>query len=66
MKQREEEINKNSKERIKIIESSGVNLNDFLIKKSPFPEQICEEKKCLVCMSQTDQNLKIPCNIAFA
>ena len=35
MKQREEEINKNSKERIKIIESSGVNSNDLLIKKNP-------------------------------
>ena len=59
---REEEINKYSKERIKISESSGINIKDFLIKKNPFPEEKCEEQKCLVCKSGTSSKLKIPCS----
>ena len=62
MRTREEEINKNSKERIKIAESSGTNIRDFLINKNPFPEQICEQKNCLVCLSQPEVNPKYPCN----
>ena len=62
IKQREEEINKYSKERIKITESSGINIKDFLIKKNPFPEEKCKETKCLVCKSETNSSLKIPCN----
>ena len=62
LKEREREINKHSTERIKITESSGVNIKDFLINKNPFPEQKCDEKKCLVCISEDKQNPKIPCN----
>ena len=62
LKQREFEINKNSNERIKITESSGIDIKDFLINKNPFPEQKCEEKKCLVCISETKSNPKIPCS----
>ena len=62
LKQREEEINKYSNERIKFVESGGVKMKDFLVNKNPFPEQKCEEVKCLVCKSETNENLKLPCN----
>ena len=60
MKQREEEVNKYSTERIKIVESGGVEMKDFLINKNPFEEQKCEEIKCLLCMSEDKP--KMPCN----
>jgi hypothetical protein len=62
LKQREEEINKYSNERIKFVESGGVKMKDFLVNKNPFPEQKCEEVKCLVCKSETNENPKLPCN----
>jgi hypothetical protein len=35
LKKREEEINKNSKERIKIVEGGGMKMKDILVKKEP-------------------------------
>ena len=37
LKQREEEINKFSKERIKIVEGGGIQMKNILVKKNPFP-----------------------------
>ena len=37
-------------------------LKDFLIKKDLFPNPKCNKKKCLICDSETSENLKIPCN----
>ena len=34
----------------------------YLINKNPFTEKKCEEKKCLLCLSQRNLNPKIPCN----
>ena len=61
LKKREEEINKNSKERIKIVEGGGIKMKDILVKKNPFPNQGCEKKKCLLCENVSNR-LKVPCN----
>ena len=44
LRKREEEINRFSKERIKIEESGGINVKDFLIQKDPFPKNKCEKE----------------------
>ena len=62
LQKREEEINKFSKERIKIIEDGGVKLKDLLVCKNPFPIPKCKKKKCVICESEVKENLKIPCN----
>ena len=62
LRNREEEINRFSKERIKIEESGGVNIKDFLIQKDPFPKNKCEKEKCLICKSTLTTNLSIVCN----
>ena len=61
MKKREEEINRNSNERIKIIEGGGVKMKDMLIVKNPFPNTTCEMRKCALCKNDTEE-IKIPCN----
>ena len=61
LKKREEEINKNSKERIKIVEGGGTKMKDILVVKNPFPSTACEKKKCLLC-SNISNKVKIPCN----
>jgi hypothetical protein len=60
IRKREEELNKNSKERIKIIEGGGVKIRDFLVKRDPFPTMECEMKKCILCSD--GKQVKIPCN----
>ena len=62
MKKREEEINKYSKERIKILEDGGVRMRDFLVQKDPFPKSKCDRKSCFVCESELSDNPKISCN----
>ena len=61
MKKREEEINRNSKERIKIVEGGGKKMKDLLIVKNPFPNTVCEMKKCILCKNSTKE-IKTPCN----
>ena len=63
LQRREEEINRFSKYRIKIIEDGGVKLKDMLIVKNPFQNNKCEEKStCFLCKSEKSENPKIPCN----
>ena len=61
MKKREEEINKNCDERIKIVEGGGVKMKDLLVVKNPFPNTVCEMRKCVLCKNNTKE-IKIPCN----
>ena len=58
---REEEINRNSKERIKFIESGGVKMKDILVVKNPFPTEKCNMKKCIICKNDMKIQNKIPC-----
>ena len=62
LKQREEEINKFSKERIKIVEGGGVQMKNILVNKNPFPTTRCDKKKCIICDSNVTGKMKIPCN----
>ena len=60
LKKREEEINKNSEERIKIIEGGGKKMKDILVVKNPFPTTSCEMRKCLLCKNVSNQ-IKFSC-----
>ena len=62
MKQREEEINRFSTERIKIVEGGGVQMKNLMVKKNPFPNTKCEKKKCIICNSNETGKNEIPCN----
>ena len=62
LKKREEELNKNKKERIKIIESGGIKLKDILIDKNPFKSSKCKESKCFVCQSENSEVPNFSCN----
>ena len=61
MKKREEEINRNSDERIKIVEGGGVKMKNLLVAKNPFPNTECEMRQCVLCKSNTKE-ITIPCN----
>jgi hypothetical protein len=60
LKKREQEINKNSHERIKIVEGGGIQMKNILVKKDPFPQEVCERKKCILCKTDS-KNFRIPC-----
>ena len=45
LQEREEEVNKYSNERVKMIEDAGLRLKDILVDKNPFPNSKCEKKK---------------------
>ena len=62
LKKREDEINKYSKTRIKIVEDGGVQLKNFLVEKDPFPKLKCEKKKCFVWNSEESDSMKFSCN----
>ena len=62
LQKREEEINKYTTERIKIIEDGGLKMKDLLVKKDPFPNDKCSKKKCIICESEIKEHLKISCN----
>ena len=61
MKKREEEINRNSEERIKIVEGGGRKMKDLLVVKNPFPNTVCEMRKCVLYRNNTGK-IFIPCN----
>ena len=62
MQIREEELNKHSKERIKIVEGGGIKMSNILVEKNPFPSEKCERKKCVICSSDLNNKNLIPCN----
>ena len=62
VKKREQEINKFSDERIKVMEEGGIKIKDILVKKNPFPSKSCEMKKCLICTSAIPDKSSIPYN----
>ena len=67
LRERELELNKNSRERIKIVESGGIKMKNILTVKNPFQKTSCTQKWCPIC--QKSENCKnnfeernIPCN----
>ena len=61
LKIREKEINRNSKERIKIVEKSGQSIENILSKKDPFEKENCIEKACPICKNP-EKKKNILCN----
>ena len=67
VKKREEELNKNSSERIKIEEKGGLKIKDVLGAKNPFNPSRCIQKTCPLCTQSefveiTSDKVKVPCN----
>ena len=66
LRQREEELNKNNEERIKIVEKGGMKIKDILGTTNPFKTSKCSQKDCPLCINSThvvcSENSKIPCN----
>ena len=61
LKIREEELNKNNRERIKIVEKGGLKIEKILTKKNPFKEEKCNEKWCPLCKGDIG-DFKMACN----
>ena len=49
LREREADLNKNSKERIKIVEKGGLKIKDILCSKNPFQNNKCSQKTCPLC-----------------
>ena len=49
LQKREEELNRNTEERIKIVEKGGLKMKDILTTKNPFKKSKCEQKTCPLC-----------------
>ena len=49
LRKREAELNKNSQERIKIVEKGGMKIKDILCSKNPFQNKKCFQKTCALC-----------------
>ena len=67
LRKREEELNKNNKERIKIEEKGGLKIKDILGSKNPFKKSKCVQKTCPLCTTSefvetSKEEIKIPCN----
>ena len=67
LKKREEELNKNSHERIKFEEKGGFKMKDILGSKNPFKKSKCVQKSCPLCTKSqfveiSSEDMKIPCN----
>ena len=61
LRKREEELNKFSEERIKIVETGGVKIETILTNKNPFKNEKCSQKVCPMC-TNVGKEPKIPCN----
>lgn len=67
LQKREEELNKNNKERIKIVEKGGLKIKDILGSKNPFKKSKCSQKTCPLCTKSeivdiNSEEVKILCN----
>ena len=61
LKKRENELNKNKEERIKIIEKGGIKVENILTKKDPFKKEKCAEKQCPLCKDESTK-INLICN----
>ena len=67
LQKREEELNKNCTERIKIEEKGGLKIKDILGSKNPFKKSKCTQKACPLCNASEfvkvdTEEIKIQCN----
>ena len=60
---REEELNKFNGERIKIVETGGLKIEELLTQKNPFKKDKCDETQCPLCQDENgSKKTKIICN----
>ena len=67
LQKREEELNKNDDERVKMVEKGGIKMKDMLGSKDPFEKSNCSEKSCPLCTKSdlidiNSDDIKIQCN----
>ena len=66
LRQREEELNRHSQERVKIVEKGGLKIKDILGTKKTFKNSKCTQKNCPMCTTSSlvvcSEANKIPCN----
>ena len=67
VQKREEELNRNNPERVKVVEKGGLKVKDIIAPKNPFKKSRCEHKKCPLCknsefISVNPEDVKIACN----
>ena len=67
LRKREVELNKNSTERIKIVESGGIKIKNILATKNPFQKTKCTQKWCPICqkseiLKNNFEDRNIQCN----
>ena len=67
LQKREAELNKNTEERIRIVEKGGLKIKDILGSKNPFKKSNCNQKTCPLCTNSENvdthsDEVKIPCN----
>ena len=58
LRKREEDLNRYSEERIRIVETGGIKMESILTNKNPFKSEKCDKKECPLCKNDS----KIPCN----
>ena len=66
VQRREEELNRNNPERVKIVERGGLKIKDILCSKNPFKKANCTQKTCPMCTGSefievSPEENKIPC-----
>ena len=66
LRKREEELNRHSGERIKIVERGGMKIKDILGSKNPIQTSKCTQKVCPLCTKskhvEPDEEKRYPCN----
>ena len=67
VQRREAELNKNEKERVKIVEKGGLKMKNMLCAKNPFKKEKCDKKTCPLCSKSqfvdvNEGDVKVTCN----
>ena len=67
VQRREAELNKNDKERVKIVEKGGLKMKNMLCAKNPFKKEKCQQKTCPLCtrsqfVDVSEGEVKVECN----
>ena len=62
LRKREEELNQNNPERIKVVEKGGMKIEKMLTNKNPFKNEKCQDNWCPLCRGEYGE-LKISCSV---
>ena len=67
VQQREQELNRNNKERILVVEKGGIKMKNMLCSKNPFKKSKCEQNACPLCSDSrfvkvSQEEIKVTCN----